>query len=406
MSAAKERATLRLMTKRIAISSVLLVLAASCDGGERAPDPSAERTTAVVPSRSDSAPIAPTSAAASTPPREASAPVPKTPLPSERLAPGLRKRPLEEQREYLALRLAEEFDLDPAALAEVKRIVEASDWMSFGHPKVSEPSMTQEECRERRSKAARLHAPDPECPQENMVLVYDPKSESKTDAKVCIDQYEFPNIPCEYPIVWVRASEASAICQAQGKRLCWAHEWEGACAGALLPTSVEYPYASLGKYLDEPSRLRERRVQLEHLHDKDREVRWAYGKEKNHALCATGGRKSPTCSVIDFGTCGSNHFPTGAFPDCVSPFGVYDQHGNAAEHMSLPVYPEELAKGPDAGWTEMKGSWFIFATEEAHPDDCRWRARNWHTTRINERLSHRNYHLGFRCCADVKGKAP
>jgi hypothetical protein len=85
---------------------------------------------------------------------------------------------------------------------------------------------------------------------------------------------------------------------------------------------------------------------------------------------------------------------------------VYDQHGNAAEHMSLPVYPEELSQGPDADWTEMKGSWFIFAREEAHPDDCRWRARNWHTTRVAERLSHRNYHLGFRCCADTTAPVP
>jgi formylglycine-generating enzyme required for sulfatase activity len=234
-----------------------------------------------------------------------------------------------------------------------------------------------------------------------MVRVYDPRTGTKETAAICIDQYEFPNIACEYPVVWVRASEASALCQAQGKRLCWAHEWEGACAGALLPTSDEYPYASLPKYLSEPSHLRDRRVQLEHLHDKGREIRWAYGTEKNHELCATTGQKSPSCSVIDYNTCGSNHFPTGAFPECVSPFGVYDQHGNAAEHMSLPVYPEELEQGPHSGWTEMKGSWFIFAREEAHPDDCRWRARNWHTTRITERLSHRNYHLGFRCCADV-----
>jgi formylglycine-generating enzyme required for sulfatase activity len=202
-------------------------------------------------------------------------------------------------------------------------------------------------------------------------------------------------------VVWVRASEASELCQAEGKRLCWAHEWEGACAGAVLPASDEYPYAALPKYLDEPSQLRERRMQLEYLHNKDREIRWAYGFEKNHELCATTGKKSPSCSVVDYATCGSNHFPVGAFPKCVSPFGVYDQHGNAAEHMSLPVYPEELAQGPDAGWTEMKGSWFIFAHEEAHPDDCRWRAKNWHTTRITEPRSHRNYHLGFRCCADV-----
>src|SRR5690606_384483 len=99
-------------------------------------------------------------------------------------------------------------------------------------------------------------------------------------------------------------------------------------------------------------------------------------------------------------------YPAGSFPECVSPTGVYDQHGNAAEHMSLPVYPKELAEGPASGWTEMKGSWFVFSAQEAHPDDCRWRAKNWHTTRIAEPLSHRNYHLGFRCCADPVEEAP
>jgi hypothetical protein len=85
----------------------------------------------------------------------------------------------------------------------------------------------------------------------------------------------------------------------------------------------------------------------------------------------------------------------------VSPFGVYDQHGNAAEHMSLPLAPRELARDHAYGWTEMKGSWFIFASYEAHEDDCRWRAPNWHGSRVLDASSHSNYHLGFRCCKDI-----
>jgi formylglycine-generating enzyme required for sulfatase activity len=105
--------------------------------------------------------------------------------------------------------------------------------------------------------------------------------------------------------------------------------------------------------------------------------------------------------VVDWGICATNSYPAGAFPECVSPFGVYDLHGNVAEHMSLPLYPKELGAEGGIGWTEMKGSWFLFAREETHPDDCRWRARNWHTTRTDHWNSHRNYHLGFRCCKDV-----
>ena len=42
--------------------------------------------------------------------------------------------------------------------------------------------------------------------------------------------------------------------------------------------------------------------------------------------------------------------------------------------MNLPLAPEELASRGGDGVTEMKGSWFVFATIEAHEDDCRWRA--------------------------------
>lgn len=49
------------------------------------------------------------------------------------------------------------------------------------------------------------------------------------------------------------------------------------------------------------------------------------------------------------------------------------------------------------GYTEMKGSWFIFDTYRAHPDWCRWRAPFWHGTRVMDPHSHANYHLGFRC---------
>jgi len=82
---------------------------------------------------------------------------------------------------------------------------------------------------------------------------------------------------------------------------------------------------------------------------------------------------------------------------------VYDQHGNAAEHMNLPMKPEELGSRGGSGQTEMKGSWFIFKEAPAHPDDCRFRAPGWHATRITDPNSHANYHLGFRCCRDLSG---
>ncbi len=69
------------------------------------------------------------------------------------------------------------------------------------------------------------------CKAKYMAPLYNPYKERPEDAKACIDQFEFPDIPCEYPVVWVKAREAAEICSAEGKRLCDAHEWEGACEG-------------------------------------------------------------------------------------------------------------------------------------------------------------------------------
>jgi formylglycine-generating enzyme len=69
--------------------------------------------------------------------------------------------------------------------------------------------------------------------------------------------------------------------------------------------------------------------------------------------------------------------------------------------MNLPLSPSELARDRAYGWTEMKGSWFIFASYEAHEDDCRWRAPDWHPSRVMDTASHSNYHVGFRCCKDL-----
>jgi hypothetical protein len=130
-------------------------------------------------------------------------------------------------------------------------------------------------------------------------------------------------------------------------------------------------------------------------HNRDRELVWAYGFDKDHARCATTSVKTPGCPGSGYERCGSNTFPTGSFTGCVSPLGVYDLHGNGAEHMNLPMHPSELGSVGGHGFTEMKGSWFIFASTEAHPDDCRWRAPDWHGSSVTSPRSHSNYHLGF-----------
>ncbi|HEU4579492.1 MAG TPA: SUMF1/EgtB/PvdO family nonheme iron enzyme [Polyangiaceae bacterium] len=294
---------------------------------------------------------------------------------------------LASQREHLLDLLAHELRADEHSLQRVRSIFEHSAILGQGNPSISVHPISLEQCEAQRRERP-LWPGDAHCGSPYMVALYDPSAQSQGDARVCIDQFEFPGVPCQYPVVHVRASEAAALCEAMGKRLCDAHEWEGACAGALLPASSEYAWGY-------------DRAAMRARHNTSRQLTWAYGTQKNHALCATNSFKTPGCPGSGYAACGSNTLPTSAFPDCVSDFGVYDQHGNVAEHMSLPMSALELGSADGHGSTEMKGSWFIFGEQDAHPDDCRWRAPNWHGSRVTDPNSHSNYHLGFRCCKDL-----
>jgi formylglycine-generating enzyme len=321
------------------------------------------------------------------PPPASSAPQSPEPEESDELPATL-----EAQRDALLQRMQAESGLDLDALRKVREIFEASPVLGQGNPKTTTHPMSRAECRRRRSHAGvGRDRGNPICGSPHMVPVYDPGAAGQTevDAAVCIDQYEFPDIPCEYPVVYVRAREAAELCAAVDKRICDAHEWEGSCAGALEPIESEYDWSR-------------ERIEASYAHNKKREIVWAYGANKDHTLCATTGHKNPQCFGGEWSQCGSNTFPTGAFPYCVSRFGVYDQHGNAAEHMNLALKADQLASRGGVGSTEMKGSWFIFASYEAHEDDCRWRALDWHGSKLMDPNSHRNYHLGFRCCKDIQ----
>jgi formylglycine-generating enzyme required for sulfatase activity len=272
-------------------------------------------------------------------------------------------------------------------LAELEKIIFASKHMGQGNPAAVEHPMTRSECVARRKASGVRDEIQSQCGAPFMTPLYDPARQEPSEARVCIDRYEFPGLPCEYPVTWVSTKEAQKICKTLDKRLCDAHEWEGACAGALRDAEDEYTFGRERKY----SRGK---------HNQDREVRWAYGDKKDHARCATGSRKSKECGS-GWRKCGSNTYPTGSFPECKSPLGVYDQHGNVAEHMSLPLVPKQLGREGGFGEPEMKGSWFVFQQIDAHIDDCRWRAPSWHD---NEGTNHANYHLGFRCCKDIPAK--
>jgi formylglycine-generating enzyme required for sulfatase activity len=228
------------------------------------------------------------------------------------------------------------------------------------------------------------------CGAENMVPVYrGGKSES---AKVCIDVFEFPNKACELPFVWGSPQVAEQLCKSQGKRLCTQQEWTTACAAD--------PAGG-------PDQL------------------YAYGTKLDLAICNTSkphgfgdvmawGAKYWRCIVQSaestWNTCDTDTEPSGAYPQCRSRFGVFDQHGNVAEMMTR--------KEGDKVFTQLKGSAFFYvdvarehnapfgskkddggAAHDTYPDHCAYDPR-WHVEELATAV-HSNYHLGFRCCKSL-----
>jgi formylglycine-generating enzyme required for sulfatase activity len=355
---------------RGAVSGLLLVGWVASRGCSQAPSPEPPVYPAAAPTgKTSSAP------ATEPPPEREEEPEPLT---------------LEEQRARLLARMQAELRLSEDQVEVIRGVFALSPYLGQGNPELSFHPMTRGECRAIRAAAGGEAPEHRRCGAPHMAPLYDPTAgQGEEDARVCVDRFEFPGIPCEYPVVYVRSSEAATLCRAVGKRLCDAHEWEGACAGALRSPEVEYAFDR-------------DRLQATHKHNTTREITWSYGAPRDPFRCATFGWRAPKCTG-EWSQCGSYTYPAGSFPSCRSPFGVYDLHGNAAEHMNLPLSPEEHAALGDGGVTEMKGSWFGFLAKLPHEDDCRWRAPSWHETRVMSPVSHRNYHLGFRCCKDVTG---
>jgi formylglycine-generating enzyme required for sulfatase activity len=303
-----------------------------------------------------------------------------------------------DRREALLQQLQTVHGLSAEQMSRIRAIFAGSFAMGQGNPAIVQHPMTPAQCRENLERK-RVDYENPEferiCGGKYMAPLYDPQTATAQQAKACIDQFEFPDMPCEYPVIWVKAREAAELCAAEGKRLCDAHEWEGACQGRLEPPDYRFDLAA-----GVSPNVAVERMRAEHNRVHAASKRWSYGPEYRRGVCAAGSSKTPGCQGGGWNQCGSNTYPAGSFPDCRSPLGVYDLNGNAAEHMNLPLSPSQMSSmgSTTLGYTEMKGSWFIFDTYRAHEDWCRWRAPYWHGSRVMDPRSHANYHLGFRCC--------
>jgi formylglycine-generating enzyme required for sulfatase activity len=172
--------------------------------------------------------------------------------------------------------------------------------------------------------------------------------------RVCMDEYEAPNVRGDKPIVMLDSIQAEAWCDAKGKRLCSEYEWEAACEGP------------------------------EH-------TPWVYGFTQSPETCNSGKRWMPfdAPALMRGGDDARRETdrlwqgdPSGARPGCVSHDGVYDMNGNVEEWVrsSRPRrWPTALMGGFWAkGWTQCRG------TNAAHEPIFRF------------------YEVGFRCCADAR----
>lgn len=213
-----------------------------------------------------------------------------------------------------------------------------------------------------------------QCGADNMVPVW----QAGKDPWFCIDIFEYPNQACELPMVWTPPTYAKKLCELQGKRLCAQPEWNLACRG-------------------DPEGGADRK--------------YAYGDTLDLDVCHTNQEHRQSCvaktAQTAWATCTTDTEPSGAFPQCRSRFGVFDQHGNVAEVM--------MRREGAQVFTQLKGSaWFYreLAREPgqpvpestpnkagAYPDHCNFDPR-WHVEKI-ESAWHVNYHLGFRCCKSI-----
>jgi hypothetical protein len=308
---------------------------------------------------------------------------------------------LAQRNEALLRDLQQVHGLSHEEARRIREIFAGSRFIGQGNPAVTRHPATREACLAKLD-AASVAYEEPEwdrlCGDRYMAPLYDSSRQKPEDAKACIDRFEFPNIPCAFPVVWVKAREAALLCEAQGKRLCDAHEWEGGCAGRLEEADYRFDLARGKSPMGGVASMR-----AAHNRAHAPQKSWSYGPAYRPGACGAASQKSPGCGGGQWARCGSNTYPTGFFPECRSTSGVFDLNGNAAEHMNLPLAESQMSSrgSRTLGVTEMKGSWFIFDRYRAHEDWCRWRAPYWHGSRVMDAASHANYHLGFRCCKTI-----
>ena len=158
------------------------------------------------------------------------------------------------------------------------------------------------------------------------------------------------------PQGYVSAKTAETACHAAGKRLCQAAEWRVACAGS---EGTAFPYGATrvaGK-----------------CHDTGTSPMVTYHLDTMNRGWGLTELNDPRNNQLE-GTLAK----TGAYPDCVNDFGIYDMVGNLHEWTA------------DTNGT-FQGGYYLDTSQ--HGDGCAYRT-------ISHGYEYHDYSTGFRCCAD------
>lgn len=187
--------------------------------------------------------------------------------------------------------------------------------------------------------------------------------EPRVPVSFCIDRYEYPNEQGGHPPVMIDWHEASRLCTAQGKRLCFEREWVAACEG---PDETPFPYgyarSNAACNIDNPWVS----PGLERLHSKDPAVRDAELRRLDQSV------------------------PSGARPQCVSGYGVYDLTGNFDEW----THADQARPNTRGGLAALKGGAWGHVRNA-----CRPVTTSHHPTFVY-------YFVSTRCCRDPGPPAP
>ena len=164
------------------------------------------------------------------------------------------------------------------------------------------------------------------------------------------------------PQGYISQVQATQACANAGKRLCSPTEFALACRGP--DAGNWYPYGG------------ETRIPGACNEGKGSSMPLFFGSDPS--LWTYADFNDPRLNEWDGGL-----FPTGSFPQCVSPYGVYDCVGNLHEWGNDPPdsYGHGRFRGGFYGDAQLNGPGCLYVTS-AHS------------------VSYHDYSTGFRCCAD------